>query len=115
MRLCVDGPGHTVYIAAYAATRCELAQKLSDQISIKIGDVWQDYNINDVYAEPASRLDIAFMMIGALIGLLGGVFGIMIGSLFGYLCGRNEDAKEERRVKIFNGCHIGGTYDAPNK
>ncbi len=113
MRLCVDKSGHKVYIAASAATRCELAQKLSDQIIVKIGDVWHDYDIGDVYAEPAGRMDIAFMMIGALIGLLGGPFGVMIGALFGYLCGMNEDAKEERKVKTFNGCHIGGTYGTP--
>jgi len=115
MRLCVDESGNKVYIAASAASRCELAQKLSDPFSVKIGDAWHDYDIEAVYAEPAGRLDIAFMMIGGLVGLVAGPFGALLGVLGGYLWGLNEDMKEERKVKIFNGCHTGGTYGAPSE
>ncbi|MCK4528796.1 hypothetical protein KAW18_15620 [candidate division WOR-3 bacterium] len=102
MRLFVNGFGSKFYIAAYACTRSELAQKISDQISIKIEDTWYDYDIVDVYAEPAGSFTTAGMIIGALIGLLGGPIGVILGGLFGYLFGMNEDAKEKRKVKIFN-------------
>jgi len=115
MRLFVDKYNHKVWIAASASTRCELAQKLSDKISIKIDDVWHTFNIDEVCAEPAGRLDIAFMMIGGLVGLVGGPFGALLGALGGYLWGFNEDAKEKRKVKTFNEGHIGGRYDAPNE
>ena len=115
MRLCVNESGHEFYIAAFAATRCELAQKLGDPVEVKIDGAWHTYNIDDVYAEPAGRLDIAFMMIGGLIGLVAGPFGALFGALGGYLWGINENMKEERKVKIFNGCLTGGLHDAPDK
>jgi hypothetical protein len=115
MRLYVNAPGHKVYLAAYAATRCELAQKLSDRFSVKMGDGWNDYAIEDVYAEPASHLDLALMMIGGLVGLVAGPLGVVFGALAGYLLGINEGVKEKHKVRIFNECHIRGTYDAPSE
>lgn len=94
--------GCKFYIAAYACTRSELAQNLGDRFSVKIEDTWYDYDIVDVYAEPAGSLATAGMMIGALIGVLGGPIGVIVGTLFGYLFGANENAKEEHKVKIFN-------------
>lgn len=113
VRLCVNESGHEVNIAAYAATRCELAQKLGDPVEIKIDGAWHTYNIDEVYAKPAGNLCPAFMIIGALVGLLGGPIGVILGGLAGGVIDRIEDLKEEDKAKIFNEGHIGGTYDAP--
>ena len=115
MRLFVDESGHKVYIAAYAATRCELAQKLSDQIRVKIKDAWYDYDIEDVCAEPAGRVDLAFMMVGGLVGLVAGPLGVLFGALGGYLIGISEGTKEEHKAKLFNESHSRRTYDAPSE
>ena len=115
MRLFVDKPGSKVYLAAFADTRCELAQKLSDRFSVKIEGGWYDYDIEDVYAEPAGRVDLAFMMVGALVGLVAGPLGVIFGGFCGYLLGINEGGKEEHRAKIFNESHTGGSYGKHNK
>jgi hypothetical protein len=102
MRLFVNRLGYKFYIAAYACTRSELAQKLSDQIIVKIDDIWYEYDIVDVYAETTGSLTTAGMIIGAVIGSMGGLVGTMFGALFGYLFAANENSKEEHKVKIFN-------------
>jgi hypothetical protein len=113
MILYVNNNGIKVNISAYAHTRCELAQKLGDPVQIKIDGAWHTYNIDEVYAKPAGNLGPAFMVIGALIGLLGGPIGVILGGLAGGVMGRMEDAKEEDKAKIFNGCYAGGLHDAP--
>ena len=102
MRLFVNKSGCKTYIAAYAVTRWELSQKLGDRFRVKVEDVWHDYDIGDVYAEPASPFTTAGMMIGALIGVFGGPIGVILGALFGYLLGMHEDTKEKDRAVIFN-------------
>lgn len=102
MRLFVNRLGCKFYIAAYACTRSEIAQNIGDRFSVKIEDTWYDYDIVDVYAEPAGSFTTAGMMIGALIGVLGGPIGVIVGALFGGLFGANENAKERHKVKIFN-------------
>ena len=102
MRLFVNKSGCKTYIAASAVTRWELSQKLGDPFRVKVEDVWYDYSIGDVYAEPAGHLAIAGMMIGGLIGLVGGPIGVILGALFGYLLGMHEDIKEKDRAVIFN-------------
>ena len=102
MRLFVNKSDHKTYIAAYARTRYELAQNLGDQLSVKIEDTWYEYDILEVYAEPIGNFGPTFMIIGALIGMLGGPIGVILCGLAGGVIGRIEDLHEEDKAKIFN-------------
>jgi|GEM_PF-2471784 hypothetical protein len=100
MRLYViSSSGQKIYLSEVAPTRFELSHRLGSR-TFDLGN--EQFDVNEVNAEPGSNSAVGGAVAGSLIGLIAGPLGLLIGVGLGTLIGGGIQNQEYSQVNSFN-------------
>ena len=108
MRLYVlnkRNPREKIYLKIEASTRWELKNKLRNSY-FTLNKV--SYNVNEVFAESGTNSTATGAVLGGMIGLIGGPWGVAAGVTAGSLLGKQEDSRDDIKVRKFNNLKANG-------
>lgn len=108
MRLYVKNrmnPNQKIYLKMEASTRWELRNKLRG-LSFTLNGI--RYRVSEVLAESGTNSTATGAVLGGVIGLVGGPWGVAAGITAGGLLGKQEDSRDDYKVRKFNNSNVNG-------
>jgi len=95
--------GQNIYIDKVATTRRGL-QNLIGSKDFYVNN--ERYYVSQVKAMKSSDGTAIGMAVGGVLGLIGGAAGVAAGGVIGGILGKDNDIKEEEKIKKFNGSRL---------